>query len=211
MNDRNNLPFNHPLLMLVTEPHPHLIDIVKAAVDGGVDIVLWRDKTTVGLEREAILRQLREVIQPPTLLIVNADVDLARDAGADGLHLPEHGISMAEARGRLGGGLVIGRSVHSVETAVDAEAEGADYLVAGTIFASASHPDLTPAGLELLRGVVKAVSIPVIAIGGVTPENAGSCMEAGAAGVAVLSPIMHSNSQRDTASKYRRALDRAAS
>jgi thiamine-phosphate diphosphorylase len=126
--------------------------------------------------------------------------------GADGLHLPEHGISTAEARRRYGEQILIGRSVHGIESALQAELDGADYLIAGTIFASNSHPGETPAGLDFLRAVCAAVRIPVIAIGGITPANAPDCIAAGAAGVAVLSPIMRAGDPRQVTEDYRRAL-----
>jgi len=101
----------------------------------------------------------------------------------------------------------VGRSVHSVEAASEAAAQGADYLVAGTIFASQSHPDRSPAGLGFLRDVCAAVSLPILAIGGVTPQNLKLCLEIGAAGVAVLSPIMRATDPQAAAQTYRAALD----
>ena len=102
---------------------------------------------------------------------------------------------------------MIGRSAHSIEAAIKAARIGADYLIAGTIFASHSHPAVAPAGLEFLRDVCAAVDIPVIAIGGITPVNAGDCIRAGAAGVAVMSPIMHADDPAGVARDYRAVLD----
>jgi thiamine-phosphate pyrophosphorylase len=191
-----------PILMLVTEPGPMLVDIVRAAVDGGVDIVQWRDKSSDCPERQHLATDLRAAVPLPTLLIVNGAAPIA-----DGIHVPEAGISIAEAR-RIGGPeSIVGRSIHSVDAATTAEADGADYLVAGTIFASQSHRDTPPAGLDFLHAVCQAVSIPVIAIGGITPANARDCIAAGAEGVAVLSPIMRADNPNAVAAEYRAVLD----
>lgn len=87
-------------------------------------------------------------------------------------------------------GRCVGRSVHSVNAALRAEQEGCEYLVAGTIFPSASHPNGPVAGVSLIEAIAKRVKIPVIAIGGVTPANARACIDAGASGVAVISFLM---------------------
>lgn len=190
-----------PCLMLVTEPSPCLPQIVVEAVAGGVDIVQWRDSVSTRTEIEAQRRAVASAVSPAALLVVNMDGSrcpaLLRGHGR---HSPErkfrrvmHGFS--------------GGSVHSVEAACEAAAQGADYLVAGTIFASQSHPGIAPAGLGFLRDVCAAVSVPVLAIGGVTPQNLELCLEAGAAGVAVLSPIMRAANPQVSAQAYRGALD----
>lgn len=205
-------PFLRPCLMLVTEPSPRLPQIVSEAVAGGVDIVQWRDKSLT-TEAFDMVWSVRETIGERALLVVNGQPDyspyLVRKIGADGVHLPENSpFSVEQARPANAGGLA-GCSAHSVARARQAASEGADYLIAGTIFASQSHPDAAPAGLDFLREVCAAVAIPVLAIGGVTPENAGACLEAGAAGVAVLSPIMRAKNPESAAQAYRTALDEA--
>jgi len=92
---------------------------------------------------------------------------------------------VASAR-RLLGGALVGRSVHSLEAAVEAEREGADFVIFGPVFASASHPGAAPAGLERLLQVARGVRIPVVAIGGVTEALVAQCLEAGAAGYAAI-------------------------
>jgi len=87
-------------------------------------------------------------------------------------------------------GRCVGRSVHSVHAAVWAEEQGCEYIVAGTIFPSASHPHGPVAGLALIEEIAKRVTIPIVAIGGITPANARSCIDAGARGVAVISYLM---------------------
>jgi thiamine-phosphate diphosphorylase len=101
----------------------------------------------------------------------------------------------------------IGRSVHSVAAAEGAAADGADYLIAGAIFATGSHPGAAPAGLGFLAEVAAAVGMPVVAIGGITPANAGDCLRAGARGVAVLSALMDAADPGAVAAAYRRAME----
>lgn len=196
-----------PCLMLVTEPAPRLPEIVAEAVAGGVDVVQLRDKRAEPSALFETAWDLHELIEKKALLVINGSLShaLVRKTDADGVHQPS---SVADARILIGDRL-IGRSVHSVEAGLVAAKEGADYIIAGTIFASQSHPEIAPAGLDFLREVCAAIFIPVLAIGGVTPENTGACLRAGAAGVTVLSPIMRADDPKAAARAYREALDRA--
>jgi len=154
------------------------------AVDLGATLLQLRDPhaSVRALEREAT-RLIAEVSVP---VVINARADLALAVGAAGVHLPEADLPVAAARRLLGDGRLVGRSVHSVPAAAEAEAQGADYVVFGPVFASSTHPDHSPAGLESLRQVVRAVSIPVLAIGGVDATRAVACSDAGAAGFAAI-------------------------
>lgn len=194
------LTVNRPILMLVTEPGPRLVEIVREAVEGGVDIVQWRDKSTNGDELSKTGRELRAVVPAPVLLMVNGPsvVD------ADGVHLPEAHVLASDRSQRPA---ILGRSIHSAEAAKRAEHDGLDYVMAGNVFETGSHPGKPAAGLDFLASVCRAVSIPVIAIGGITPQNTPDCLRAGAAGIAVLSTIMRANDPRAAASAYRAVLD----
>jgi thiamine-phosphate diphosphorylase len=134
------------------------------------------------LEREAC----RLVAEAPVPVVVSARADLSLAAGAAGVHLPERDLPVAGARRLLGPDRLVGRSVHSADAAVQAEAEGADYVVFGSVFASASHPGLAVAGLAALERVAAAVRIPVLAIGGVDAGRIEACLAAGAAGFAAI-------------------------
>jgi thiamine-phosphate diphosphorylase len=118
-------------------------------------------------------------------LLVNDRVDVARAVPADGAHLGARGLSIADARRVLWKADLLGVSVHSVDEAAAAQAEGADFVHAGTIWPSASHPDRPAAGIGLVREIA-ALGIPTIAIGGVTPARVAEARQAGAAGVAVI-------------------------
>lgn len=134
------------------------------------------------LEREAA----ELVASSPVLVIVSSRCDVALAAGAAGVNLPERDIPVAAARALLGDRLV-GRSVHSVASALEAEREGADFVIFGPVWSSASHPGRAPAGLDALAAVVGALRIPVVAIGGVTEARVAECRSAGAAGYAAIS------------------------
>jgi thiamine-phosphate pyrophosphorylase len=121
----------------------------------------------------------------PVPVLVSSRCDIALAGGAAGVNLPERDISVQDARSLLGQRL-IGRSVHSVQGAIDAERDGADFVIFGPVWTSDSHRDAQPAGLEALGSVVRAVHIPVIAIGGVTQERIAECHAAGAAGYAAI-------------------------
>ncbi len=198
-----------PCLMLVTEPVDDLALRVAQAVDGGVDAVQWRDKRKSVAKRGKVIAALASVTKDRALLIANGDWEANVREGARKVHLPEKSLPVGVVKFRIGNGAMVGKSVHSVAAAVQAQSAGADYLIAGTIFASSSHSESAPAGLDFLREVCAAVQIPVLAIGGVTPENTAECLEAGAAGVAVLSPIMQAANPRAVAQAYRVALDAA--
>jgi len=202
-----NLP--RPCLMLVTEPSPRLPQIAGEAVGGGVNVVHLRDKRAAAHGLKVTFKGLGQSLRTGTIVVVNADWQRAVGFGARHIHLPEQSAPVGVIRHHLGAGALVGKSAHSVEAALKAASQGADYIIAGTIFASQSHPDVEPAGPDFLREVCAAVSIPVLAIGGVTPENLGACLEAGAAGVAVLSPIMRAADPKAAAQRYRAALDAA--
>lgn len=195
-----------PTLMLVTEPpregRRRLEETVEAAVSGGVDAVLLRDLQAPADRLLETARRLRLVTQGKARLFVHASASAAREARADGWHCAAGATDCGPTPGLS---LVV--SAHSVPEARRAASRGAEYLLGGTIFASSSHPDTEPVGLETLGAVCAATSVPVLAIGGVVPENAAACLQAGAAGVAALSPFMRAADPQAAARSYRRALD----
>jgi thiamine-phosphate pyrophosphorylase len=139
------------------------------------------DSTARATEQEAAAL----VATSPVPVVVSSRCDIALAAGAAGVNLPENGIPIAAARALMRERLV-GRSVHSLESALRAESEGADYVIFGPVWASASHPGSSHAGIKALAEVAHALRIPVLAIGGVTEPRIAECHGAGAAGYAAI-------------------------
>ena len=154
---------------------------------GRATILQLRDplSTARAIEEEA----LKLVATSPAPVVISSRCDIALAAAAAGVNLPENDISIQAARGLLGDRLV-GRSVHSVARAFSAEAEGADYVIFGPVWASASHAAAEPAGIAALAEVARSVVIPVLAIGGVTEARIAECLDAGAAGYAAIRLFM---------------------
>ena len=210
MTSRPALPY--PCLALVTDRRRSRIPLdaaVERAVAGGVNLVELREKDLPADELLALARRLRAVTRGRALLVVNDRVDVALVSGADGAHLPERGLPVREARALLGAGRLVGRSVHSVVSAVDAERDGADYAILGTIYATSSKPGVSPAGVGLVAEASRATRLPLLAIGGVTAERAPEVMAAGVWGVAVISAVLDADDPASAARRLRAALDSA--
>ncbi len=199
----SKLALQRPCLCLVTDRmlvgDRLLSDVVRKAVAGGVGMVQVRERDLPGGELLALAVAIRDAIGPDALLIVNERADVALACGADGAHLGEAAMPVREVRALVGDGMLIGRSVHAVEAAVRAEAEGADYLIVGTVFETASKAGRRPAGVELLREVARAVSLPFLGIGGVSVGNVGEVMASGASGAAVVSAVLGSPDSTEAA------------
>jgi len=169
-------------------------EIVAAAIDGGVSVVQLRDKDTSVRERLEVGREIRDLTREAGVgLIVNDRIDLAQAIDADGVHLGDDDLPVDVARDLLGPDAIVGRSVSFVDDAVAAEQAGADYLGVGAVYATGSKDDIDDdehgIGPERIAAIADAVSIPVVGIGGITDDNAGPVIEAGADGVAVITAI----------------------
>jgi thiamine-phosphate pyrophosphorylase len=203
-----------PCLTLVTDRRLcqslSLGEAVARAVAGGVNVVQLREKDLAAAELVPLADRLRAITQDKALLIVNSNRAVALLCGADGVHLPERGASVAVTRRLAGDGFIIGRSVHSAEEAVKAEEESADYVQVGAVFPTRSHRGTTPGGLALLASVAARVTIPIVAVGGITAENVGQVMQAGARGAAVISAILDSRSPGAAARRLAEAMGEAA-
>ena len=134
-------------------------------------------------ELEATATKL--VAASPVPVVISSRCDLALASGAAGVNLPERDIAVRDARALLGQRLV-GRSVHSLQTAIEAELDGADFVIFGPVWPSESHAGARPQGVEALAAVARALRIPVVAIGGVTEDRIAECDAAGAAGYAAI-------------------------
>lgn len=202
-----------PCLTLITDrrlcERLSLEEAVARAIGGGMNVVQLREKDLAAAELVPLADHLRAITRDKALLIVNSHLDVALLCGADGVHLPERGPSVAATRRLAGDGLIIGRSVHSAEEAVKAEEEGADYVQVGAIFPTRSHPG-PRAGPGLVESVAARVTIPIVAVGGITARNVGEVMQAGARGAAVISAILGSPSPGAAARRLAEAMVEAA-
>lgn len=183
-------------------------DRIAAAIRGGVGIVQLRDHGASAGELLARAQTLRRLF-PETLLLVNDRVDVALAAGADGVQLGAGALPVAAARRLLGAAALVGRSVHAAAEARVAAAEGADFLILGTIYPTATHPGGAPEGPALLKTVAAGLPLPLYAIGGITAANAAGCLRHGAHGVAVIRAISAAPDAEAAARQLRAAIDRA--
>ncbi len=161
-------------------------DMARGAITGGADAIQVREKNTPDDQFLALAAELRELTDETSkLLIVNDRPDIAGIVGADGVHLGQHDLPIAEARRLLRPGAIVGRSTHSAEQARAAVTEGADYVAVGPMFPSKTKPEREAKGVELMRRVAEVVERPLVGVGGITAENAAEVRDAGAQGVAL--------------------------
>jgi thiamine-phosphate pyrophosphorylase len=167
-------------------------EIAQLAVLGGAGIIQLRDKGRSCAELAAVGREIAAITRKAgAVFIVNDRLDVAMTCGADGVHLGQGDLRVDTARQLAPPGFIIGVSVGTAEEAEEAEREGADYVALSPTFSTASKDNAGPGqGLDRLREIRCAVSIPVIAIGGITRQNAGDVIAAGADGIAVISAVV---------------------
>ena len=163
---------------------------VEEALAGGATFVQLREKDApraeVVLRARALAPLCREAGVP---FVVNDDVEAARIAGADGVHVGQDDAACVEAREKLGPDAIVGVSVQTVEQALVAQADGADYLGVGAVFGTPTKPDAADVGTDGLAAICAAVDIPVVAIGGISRDNVHRLSGSGICGVAVISAI----------------------
>jgi len=184
-------------------PRPDLIPVVAQALAGGARLLQYRDKTRDHERRLTEARAIRALCAARQVpLIINDDVALAQAAGAAGVHLGEEDGDVAAARAVLGQDAIIGVSCYdSLDRARQLAAEGADYIAFGAFFPSPTKPHARRASFELLRQSA-ALGIPRVAIGGITPDNGGSLIDAGADYLAVISAVFGDPDVRGAATRF---------
>ena len=177
---------------------------VKEALTGGITLLQLREKNLTDRE---MLQEAQELLplchRHGVPLIINDRVQVALDAGADGVHLGQEDMSPREARAILGPDAIIGVSARTVESAQRAEQEGADYLGVGAVFSTSTKTDAQNISPETLRQICQAVHIPVVAIGGIGPDNILELLGCGIQGVAVVSSIFAQKNIAQAASRLR--------
>ena len=199
-----------PCLCLVTDrtvgDPDSLVQRVAAAVAGGVDMVQVREKDLPGASLLKLVNALKDAVGDRAAILVNERVDVAAVAGVSGVQLGEDALGAPEAKRILGDGCLVGRSVHSVTAAEESEAQGADFLIVGTMYSTRSHPGALPAGPELMRNISGRCRVPLIGIGGINESNLGEVLQAGASGVAVITSILNSVNPEAAARRLKTAM-----
>jgi len=187
------------------------LDVVEQAIAGGVTLLQLREKgpnAFVGKERDEFARQVQaRCLQRGIPFIINDDIEWAAELQADGVHIGQDDAPLPEVRRRLGN-RIIGVSVHNIEEAQRAIEEGADYLGIGPIYATTTKLDAQAVqGTNLIRTLrSQGINIPIVGIGGITAERAGTVIDAGADGVAIVSAITMADDVRLETSKLRQAV-----
>jgi thiamine-phosphate pyrophosphorylase len=183
-----------------------LVDFIQQAARAGVDLIQVREKALPTPELTDLVRQavVAASLNPETRIVVNDRLDLALALSASGVHLTTQSVPARAVRPRVPSDFLIGVSCHSLDEAVDAEQSGADYIVLGPIFATPSKlPYGPPLGLSKLNEVTCQLGIPVLALGGITVQNAASCLDCGAAGIAGIRLFQECESMEERVQELR--------
>lgn len=186
---------------------PDILGAVEEALRGGVRALQLREKDLRIRELLDLAYRMRDLTKRyGGLLFINDRVDVAVAVGADGVHLGRSSIPPSAVR-KVSNDLIIGVSTHSVDEAIEAEREGADFITLGPVFYTPSKAGYgEPLGLNTLKKVCSSVSLPVLAIGGIKPDTVKEVINSGAKGVAVISAILGANNIKDAAEKFLRCL-----
>ncbi len=183
-------------------------EIAAAAIEGGATVIQFRDKELGGRKQVETALRIRDIARASGVtFIVNDRVDVALLSDADGVHLGQDDIPAPIAR-KIMGNKIIGVSASTVEEALLAQQQGADYLGVGPVFPTGSKADAAPPiGLTGLAEIVRAVDIPVVAIGGISQENLTDVLETGVSGVAVISAVVAASDITQAARNLRAIID----
>jgi len=185
-----------------------LLEVVESALQGGVTTVQVRDKDSGAFEIVTFCKAVKLMTDRfDAALIVDDRVDVAIAAGADGVHLGDQDIPPGLARSLMGRGAIIGATAASIEMAMEAEEQGADYIGVGPFKPTSTKPGhADPLGIEGLARIGSSVSIPWVAIGGITARDAEAIIRAGASGIAVASAICGAEDPKTAAEEIKRAI-----
>ena len=183
--------------------------VAEALIAGGADVLQLRAKNHSVREVADLARELHTVTRERGIpLIVNNHPEIARDIGAEGVHVGQDDHAVADARAIVGAQCMIGKSTHSLDQAISAFYEGADYIGFGPIYATPTKPDYPPTGLEPIGMVHDAVRIPIFCIGGIKLDNLANVIEAGARRVVMVSGLLQSHDIAATARAAKDLLNR---
>jgi thiamine-phosphate pyrophosphorylase len=186
--------------------------VLQEAIEGGITLFQFREKgdgALVGNAKVELAKELQQLCRQHQIpFIINDDINLAIKLNADGVHIGQDDEPAEEVRKKIGHDKIIGVSVHSYEEAITALEGGADYFGIGPVFPTKTKEDAKPSNgtklIEELRD--REVSIPIVGIGGITADNAGSVIRAGADGVSVITAISHAHSVTEGANALRKSV-----
>jgi thiamine-phosphate pyrophosphorylase len=212
----------NPCLALITDIDvaggvDQLIHAVELAVIGGVQMVQIRANQLSTLEITNLTKKIRISLDgigskdaDKALLFVNRHVDIAVSCGADGVHLSEDTPITKEIKATLANhSLLLGKSAHSLDSALQARIDGADLLIVGPIFETRSHPGVSPKGTALMHSVTEHINdIPILGIGGVNNSNIWKVVESGGHGAGLIRGVLEKNDPRSAAKLLRSSLER---
>jgi len=190
-------------------PADRLLTAVEQAILGGARLLQYRDKSNSRPQRRRQAQALNELCRAHAVpLLIDDDAELAAAVGAAGVHLGQDDMPLATARKLLGAGAIIGISCYNrLDSALDAAAAGADYVAFGSFFPSPIKPAAAQADPELLRQAKALLTLPVVAIGGITPANGKGLIAAGADYLAVISGLFGQPDVRAAAQSYTRLFE----
>lgn len=198
------------LLYAVTDRHwlgdRTLYDVVRDSLEGGVTFLQLREKDLdegTFFDEAVKLQAMAKDYGVP--FVINDNVDIAIKMNADGVHVGQHDMEAGDVRALIGPDKILGVSAQTVAQAVLAEKRGADYLGVGAVFPTGSKDDADDVSFETLKAICRAVSIPVVAIGGITLENTPDLAGSGICGIAVISAIYARDNIKETSAALRKA------
>jgi thiamine-phosphate pyrophosphorylase len=187
-----------------------LAECVQQVIAGGATFVQLREKHLDQVRSMQLARSLKSVCaQADVPFVIDDDIEAARAVDADGVHLGQADVACKTARMALGFGKIIGVSVRTVDEALKAEQDGADYLGVGALFPTSTKADAVDVSLDDLRAICAAVSIPVVGIGGLDEQTIPALRGSGACGAAIVSALFASEDCESSARKLRAVVDRA--
>jgi thiamine-phosphate pyrophosphorylase len=184
-------------------------EVAEQMIDGGVDLIQLRAKAQPAAQIATLAVDLHRITSARNIpLIINDHSEIARIVPAEGVHVGQDDLPIAEAREIAGPNCVVGKSTHNVDQAIRAFYEGADYIGFGPIFATPTKPDYEPVGLEEIRKVHEAVRIPIFCIGGIKLDNLPEVIAAGARRVVIVSGLLLANDIASYARSVKELLSR---
>lgn len=216
MNIRNSDSLRETLSVYFIMGSPNCKDnpsrVLQEAIEGGITLFQFREKGTgalKGVAKVELAKELQQICRQHQIpFIVNDDIDLAIALNADGVHIGQDDEPAEEVRKKIGHDKIIGVSVHSYDEAMSALEGGADYFGIGPVFPTKTKEDAKPSnGTNLIEELrQREVTIPIVGIGGITAENAGSVIQSGADGVSVITAISHAPSVTEAARNLRKSV-----